>query len=48
VAPGEIMAVRERPTPLPSRLTGDAQAAHRQFIASLGENAVWRDYVSLD
>jgi DNA polymerase III subunit epsilon len=48
VAPGEIIAVRERPMPLPSRLTADAQAAHRRFIASLGENAVWRDYVSLE
>ena len=48
VAPGEIIAVRERPMPLPSRLTADAQAAHRRFIASLGEKAVWRDYVSLD
>src|SRR5215472_6846709 len=48
VAPGEIIAVRERPMPLPSRLTADARAAHRRFIASLGENAVWRDYVSLD
>jgi DNA polymerase III subunit epsilon len=48
VAPGEIIAVRERPVPLPSRLTADAEAAHRRFIASLGENAVWRDYVGLD
>jgi DNA polymerase-3 subunit epsilon len=48
LAPGEIIAVRERPVPLPARLTTDAQAAHRQFIASLGENAIWRDYVSLD
>jgi DNA polymerase-3 subunit epsilon len=48
LAPGEIIAVRERPVPLPTRLTADAQAAHRQFIASLGENAIWRDYVSLD
>lgn len=48
VMPGEIIAVRERPAPLPSRLTADAQAAHRRFIASLGQNAVWRDYVSLD
>jgi DNA polymerase-3 subunit epsilon len=48
VAPGEIITVRERPMPLPSRLTADAQAAHRRFIASLGENAIWRDYVSLD
>jgi DNA polymerase-3 subunit epsilon len=48
VAPGEIIAVRERPMPLPSRLTADAQAAHRRFITSLGQNAIWRDYVSLD
>jgi len=47
-AAGEIIVVRERPAPLPVRLTADAQAAHRRFIASLGENAVWRDYVSLD
>src|SRR5690349_20826694 len=48
VTAGEIIAVRERPAPLPPRLTADAQAAHRQFVASLGGNAVWRDYVSLD
>jgi DNA polymerase-3 subunit epsilon len=47
VAPGEIIAVRERPAPLPARLTAEAEAAHRRFIASLGENAIWRDYVSL-
>jgi DNA polymerase III subunit epsilon len=46
--PGEIITVRQRPMPLPSRLTAEAQAAHRQFIASLGDNAVWRDYVRLD
>ena len=46
--PGEIIAMRQRPMPLPSRLTTEAQAAHRQFIASLGDNAIWRDYVSLD
>ena len=48
LVPGEIIAVRERPVPLPQRLTADALAAHRQFIAGLGENAIWRDYVSLD
>jgi DNA polymerase III subunit epsilon len=48
VAPGEITAVRERPVPLPSRLTADVQAVHRRFVATLGENAVWRDYVGLD
>ncbi|MGN6747662.1 MAG: DNA polymerase III subunit epsilon [Xanthobacteraceae bacterium] len=46
--PGEIIAVRQRPMPLPSRLTAEGQAAHRQFIASLGDNAIWRDYISLD
>ena len=46
--PGESVAVRQRPMPLPSRLTVEVQAAHRQFIASLGDNAIWRDYVSLD
>jgi DNA polymerase III subunit epsilon len=48
VVPGEIIAVRQRPTPLPPRLTAEAQAAHRQFIASLGEKAIWRDYFGLD
>jgi hypothetical protein len=33
--------------PLPSRLTAAVQEAHRRFVASLGENAIWRDYVSL-
>jgi DNA polymerase III subunit epsilon len=48
LAPGEIVAVRERPAPLPIRLTADLQVAHSRFIASLGENAIWRDYISLD
>jgi DNA polymerase-3 subunit epsilon len=47
-APGAMAALRERPAPLPQRLTADARAAHRQFIASLGDSAIWRDYVSLD
>jgi DNA polymerase-3 subunit epsilon len=47
-AGGEIIVLRERPAPLPPRLTADEYAAHRQFIVSLGEKAIWRDYVSLD
>jgi DNA polymerase-3 subunit epsilon len=47
-AGSEIIVLRERPAPLAPRLTADEYAAHRQFIASLGENAIWRDYVSLD
>ena len=46
-AGGETIVLRERPVPLAERLTADQRAAHRRFIASLG-NAIWRDYVSLD
>ena len=45
---GEPIVLRERPVPLAARLTDEVRAAHRRFIASLGENAIWRDYVSLD
>ena len=43
---GEPIVVRERPTTLPPRLSEEERAAHRRFIATLGENAIWRDYVS--
>ena len=33
-----------RPQPLPSRVTEAERAAHRAFIATLGEAAVWRGY----
>jgi DNA polymerase-3 subunit epsilon len=45
---GEAVVLRERPAPLPPRVSEDQRAAHRRFIASLGENAIWRDYVNLD
>tara|TARA_R110002020_G_scaffold80502_7_gene200848 strand:+ start:347 stop:1060 length:714 start_codon:yes stop_codon:yes gene_type:complete len=38
-----ITATR-RPTPLPSRLTPDEAAAHGQFIAAMGEAALWQRY----
>jgi DNA polymerase-3 subunit epsilon len=47
-AAGEPIIVRDRPAPLVARLTAEARAAHRRFIATLGESAIWRDYVSLD
>jgi hypothetical protein len=31
-----------------ARLTAEARAAHRRFVANLGDGAIWRDYVSLD
>ena len=42
------IAIRQRPAPLAVRLTDDERAAHRAFVLSLGEAAIWRDYVSLD
>ena len=45
---GEPIVVRERPSPLAARISDGEREAHRSFIASLGERAIWRDYVSLD
>jgi DNA polymerase III subunit epsilon len=36
---------RERPAPLPSRLSDDERQAHRDFVATLGEDAVWAKYL---
>jgi DNA polymerase III subunit epsilon len=36
--------IRERPEPLAPRLSDAEIAAHRQFIAGLGENALWHAY----
>jgi DNA polymerase-3 subunit epsilon len=47
LAPGEIIVVRERPVPLAIRLNDTDRTAHREFIATLGEAAIWRDYLSL-
>lgn len=35
-----------RPTPLASRLTDAERAAHEEFVASLGEDAIWRKYAA--
>jgi len=34
-------AARQRPTPLPPRITQAEEQAHTAFVATLGENAVW-------
>jgi len=36
--------VRARPVPLASRVTDDERAAHRAFVATLGDEAIWRKY----
>lgn len=48
LASGAPILLRQRPVPLAPRVTDAERSAHRAFIASLGENAIWRDYVSLD
>jgi DNA polymerase III subunit epsilon len=37
---------RSRDTPLTPRLSDDELAAHAAFIGSLGESAIWKDYVA--
>jgi len=44
----EPIVLRERPAPLPPRLSNDERAAHRRFVVTLGENAIWRDYIRAD
>src|SRR3984885_14107639 len=48
VVAGAIMVMRERTVPLAPRLTDEERAAHRSFVATLGDTAIWRDYLSLD
>ena len=49
---GEVAArgngepLRQRPTPLVGRLSEADRAAHRDFVATLGENALWANYRS--
>ncbi len=42
------IVVRDRAAPLAPRLTDEERDAHRRFIATLGEAAIWRDYVRPD
>jgi DNA polymerase-3 subunit epsilon len=37
---------RERPQPLASRLTDEIRAAHDAFVATLGDGAVWKKYLT--
>jgi DNA polymerase-3 subunit epsilon len=40
-----VAAVRARPAPLVPRLTDAEREAHLAFVATLGEKAIWRDYL---
>jgi len=37
-----------RPVPLPVRLTNEVIAAHRAFVETLGQNALWKRYFAPD
>ena len=37
-------AARQRPVPLPSRVTVEIEVQHRQFVETLGQEAVWPRY----
>jgi DNA polymerase III subunit epsilon len=47
-AGGAAIVIRTRPQPLAPRLSDEERAAHRAFVATLGEAAIWRDYISSD
>jgi len=39
-----LPAARQRPVPLPSRLTDEERRLHAAFVETLGEKAIWREY----
>jgi DNA polymerase-3 subunit epsilon len=41
-----VTIIRVRPAPLAPRVSDAERAAHRAFIATLGEAAIWRDYIT--
>jgi len=47
-AAGAAIIIRTRPQPLATRLSDEERAAHRAFVATLGEAAIWNDYLSSD
>jgi DNA polymerase-3 subunit epsilon len=44
VAAGEEKILRARPVPLMPRVTEAERAAHRAFVATLGDKPIWADY----
>jgi DNA polymerase-3 subunit epsilon len=43
---GGVIAVRERPEPLALRISDADRDAHRAFVATLGDEAIWLKYQS--
>ena len=40
-----VVILRQRSVTLAARLSDADRAAHREFVATLGETALWRDYL---
>ncbi|MGA8614761.1 MAG: DNA polymerase III subunit epsilon [Xanthobacteraceae bacterium] len=47
-AAGDAIIIRARSQPLAPRLSAEERAAHRAFVATLGDDAIWREYLSSD
>jgi DNA polymerase-3 subunit epsilon len=45
---GVAIVVRQRTEPLAASVTDEERAAHRRFVETLGDGAIWRDYITLD
>jgi DNA polymerase-3 subunit epsilon len=43
----QMRAAKLRPAPLPARLSEQAQAAHREFVKTLGPDALWLRYLTV-
>jgi DNA polymerase III subunit epsilon len=43
----QARAAKPRPAPLPQRLSEQAQAAHREFVKTLGPDALWLRYIAV-
>jgi DNA polymerase-3 subunit epsilon len=41
-----VSSIRLRPDPLAARLSTDEREAHAAFVATLGENAIWHEYLT--
>lgn len=46
LAEGEVAVPLQRPRPLPPRGDAAETAAHEAFVATLGENAIWKEYTA--
>jgi DNA polymerase III subunit epsilon len=41
-----VVTVRTRPAPLAPRISDEERMAHRAFVATLGEKAIWNEYLA--